>query len=182
MTDFVKYLVMAIVLRIDGCLCENLNACEVGSCLRKCCPQGEFLMNRLCKETEIEVDFSAIGVSPDARIHDGVVQCSESEERFLLEKSDNFYIKADNQLVFPQMNLTIPYTHYCVEMIENFTDPQALICYRAQEEEAMTHNSAGKHIPFVLFNVYLFVIRLYLEEKRARSWINIISSFARQLV
>lgn len=145
MTDFVKYLViMANVLFIDGCSCSNLNACEVGPCLRKCCPKGEFLINRLCKKTEIEVDFSAIGVSPEARIHDGVVQCSESEARFLLEKSDNFYINTDNQLVFPHMNLTIAYTHYCVEMIENFTDPQALICYGAQEDEARTHNSAGK--------------------------------------
>lgn len=139
MYGFINYLVMVAVV----CSCENLNACEMSSCLRKCCPYGMFLTRQVCEKTDMEFDFSAIGVSPEARIHDGVVRCKNSEDRLLLESSDNFYIE-DNKLVWPVLdNLSVPYTHYCVDMIENLTAPRALVCYEVEEK---THYWAGKYV------------------------------------
>lgn len=145
MSCLLKNLVFAVFM-FNVCSCNNFKVdfklCEVGSCLRKCCPEGMYLKDRICQETEIQFNFNSINVSPSTPIQDGIIKCSETEGRFLLEKSDNFTVM-DNKLQWPSMHLSIPYTHYCVDMIENITTPQALFCYKLAEEESKTHHSTG---------------------------------------
>lgn len=140
-----RFIAISILMLIDVCLCED--ACKLGACWRKCCPKNMFLKDHVCRETKMDFDddFSAIGVSSKARIQDGIVECNtETEERFVLEKSDNFSVNEHNQLVYPAMNLFVNYTQYCVDMIENFTAPQALFCAQRAKEEPKTHHWTGK--------------------------------------
>lgn len=124
---------------------KNVSLCEVSSCLRKCCPRGQFLWNKTCQETETNFNFSDVGVSLDAVIHDEVVECNEEQTRFMLDETDEFYVE-DNNLVWPLLNLTMNYAFYCIDMIDDFTAAKALICYGAIAEENRVFFCSGNVI------------------------------------
>lgn len=128
---------VGLVLGVRGDLCE------MTSCLRKCCPGGQFLSNRTCQKTENQLDFSGLGVELDAPIQDGVVKCDESQSRFLLDGTDGFYIE-DNNLVWPLLNLTTSYVFYCVDMIDDFDAAKALLCYGGAPDDNIVHFCSGK--------------------------------------
>lgn len=122
---------------------RNVNFCEVSPCLRKCCPEGHFLANRTCEVTEMDLDFSDLGVDRDAPIQHEVVKCDESQSRFLLDSTDEFYVE-ENNLVWPLLNLTVSHAFYCIDMIDDFAAPKALMCYGGAPEESKVHFCSGK--------------------------------------
>lgn len=121
----------------------SVNFCEVRSCLRKCCPEGHFLANRTCEVTEVDLDFSDLGVDRDAPIQHEVVKCDESQSRFLLDSTDEFYVE-ENNLVWPLLNLTVSHAFYCIDMIDDFEAPKALMCYGGVPEDSKVHFCSGK--------------------------------------
>lgn len=107
---------------------RNVSVCAVASCLRKCCPRGQFLLNKTC---EVAEGYFDLGV--EAPVQEGMVECSDDQTRFVLDETDEFYVEGSN-LVWPLLNLSLSYEQYCIEMIDELTTPKALICYGAVEE------------------------------------------------
>lgn len=105
---------------------------------------GQFLWNKTCHETPTNFNFSDLGVALDAAIHDELVVCSEEQTRFMLDDTDEFYIE-DNSLVWPLLNLTLSYAFYCIDMIDDFIAPKALICYGAVSEENKVYFCLGNN-------------------------------------
>lgn len=147
--ELLELVVVAVVALFALVLCEDFE-CEKTSCLRKCCPAGHFLTNRTCQVTDNKLDFSSLGVDPGARIQDGIVQCEESDTRFLLEKPDNFTITRNRlELENPNFRLSLHYSRYCVDMIDDFTAPKALVCTREADDDVnksiRVHHSSGNY-------------------------------------
>lgn len=113
---------------------RNVSLCEVSACLRKCCPKGQYLLNKTCRATEAAFNFSDVGLGFDVLVQDGIVVCGEDQERYMLDETDEFYIQ-DNDLVWPLLNLTLSYVYYCIDMIDDLTTSKALICYGTVLEE-----------------------------------------------
>lgn len=141
---------------------RSVSMCEVHPCLRKCCPTGQFLMNRTCRETEDEFDFSELGVDPGAPIQDEVVTCGEGQTRFMLDSTDEFFVDEENNLVWPLINSSVSYMFYCIDMIDDIGAPKALMCYGELIED--------NRLYYCLGNVFLctrVVIYLRTNKKAA---------------
>lgn len=145
MKELITLTVVIVVVSGHRSAKRSVNFCEMGPCLRKCCPKGQYLFNKTCEETHLEFDFSSLGVDPATPVQDGVVQCQENEGRFLLESPyDEFYIEGNN-LEWPARNITATFSHYCVDMIENITAPKALFCYAETVQQLLVSNSSGNY-------------------------------------
>lgn len=147
-------------------LCDQNQICEVSTCLRKCCPKAQYLVNRTCHETQQKFNFSDIGVNFDIRIQDGIVKCRENEARFLLE-SYEFLIK-NNNLQWSVVNATIHYSRYCVDMIEDFAAPKALVCYKEAVQEFRVHHSSGKETAFLI--VHQLFLEHFSDDSKSLHW------------
>lgn len=153
MNDLIIKPIIVFVLLIEIAFAIHVNnvmmdLCGVATCLRKCCPRGQFLRNKTCETMTMEAsfNFSVMGVDETARIQDGIVECSgEGQSRFMLDETDEFYVEG-NSLVWPFLNLTVSYSYYCVDMIDDLSTPKALICYGAPGEEDKMFYCSGNTI------------------------------------
>lgn len=110
-----------------GCLCG------LRTCLRKCCPLGQYLFDKVCVESART--FSSVGVSDDSHLIAGYSIISgnscHGKPRLLLdprEENQRFHLKEDGRLEVPSHREEYGLLDFCVDYIQEEDVAKALVC------------------------------------------------------
>lgn len=129
--------------RVMGCICN------IRSCIRKCCPPGQYIINsnQTCANTDVEFHVNTI-TSADITTYSIITgKCNTQSVLLDPENStqDSFTITANGSLLWTDMEL-ISLTEYCVDYIRSTDSVKALIC--VDENTATVHNTIGTRLLF----------------------------------
>lgn len=112
--------------------------CEVKACIRKCCQDNEYLVNKTCQPTNVSVEFGdfyrVFGASCRKPI------------RLLLDpynELENFTLEGDGRLYVPSNGMHYGLSDYCVDYIQDEYYLKALIC--SEDESVTSSYSIGKN-------------------------------------
>ncbi|KAB0792083.1 hypothetical protein PPYR_14044 [Photinus pyralis] len=141
--------------------------CDINVCVRKCCPMGQYMLNRTCvlsgKPFVIPNEMRP-GLSGYQLVFGN--ECKHDKRRSLLDpvfEEDYFTITTTGRLRTPFDGAVYKLRDYCVDYIEQFDRIQALVCaYR--NANISSSNVVGMIIsmPFLLLT---FVIYALLPER-----------------
>lgn len=131
--------------------------CNLKTCLRKCCPFGEYLVNKTCGRTDREFVIPDTRRSADLGDYHVVFgsQCEPEKSRLLLdprndsESNDAFVLQPDGRLHLISGNYFYEATDYCVDYIEELDEIQALLCSRSFGQdfaEKYTYYDIGNYL------------------------------------
>lgn len=112
-----------------GCICN------IKVCIKKCCPIGEYMLNKTCVPTGMPFEIPR-SIRPNIDSYHLIFgnECGKRFKRSLLDptyvEEDKFVLLKDEKLLITSNKQIIKLKHYCVDYIEDLDDVKALVCER----------------------------------------------------
>lgn len=128
--------------------------CNLRSCIRKCCPSGQFLYNRSCEANN--KTFGSVGGSLISGY--SIINGNEclKKSRLLLDPREEhqvFHLRPDGGLEVPSHKDSYGYLDYCVDYIQEEDVVKALVC--VEDPSAAQYYWIGTSLNLLLFSKYV---------------------------
>ncbi|CAH2002606.1 unnamed protein product [Acanthoscelides obtectus] len=141
----------------------KIDPCNKSTCIRKCCPLGHALINKICIPSDVPFMINT-SYSPNFRFG---YECGENKIK--VGPIPDFFIDNTGKLsiVYNETIIVKDWYDYCVDYIDSFGSASAIVCEEDRSTEATYLYGMIISMPFLLltFLVYLIIPEKNLHRK-----------------